>query len=483
MIITSQNGKKYKIVIGLEVHAQIKTNAKLFSKAKNNWNSKPNHNVAIFDIAMPGSLPVLNMGAVKQAVKTGLAINATINKVSRFDRKNYFYPDLPSGYQITQAYNPIVENGYLDIISDNGKEKRIRIERIHIEQDAGKSIHDRYPDKTALDFNRSGVGLMEIVSKPDINTPLEACEYIKGLRSILKTIDTSDADMEKGSMRCDVNISVCDVNSDIFGTRCEIKNVNSLRSVVRAIEYEANRQVDIIESGNSVDQETRLFDENTGETRRMRSKEDAVDYRYFPEPNIMPIRLSDEFINEIKEKMPELPSQKIARYTEKLGLNKEDALLIGNDISYSSYFDKLSQKFEPKMCITWMKVELFGRLNKMGLSLDECNVSVDKMSELLDLISSGKINGKIAKDVLDKMLETGKTASSIVADEGLEQVDNTTELEKIADEVIANNPQQYQDYKAGKDKLFAFFVGQVMKETKGKANPASINEILKKKLS
>ena len=223
MIITSQNGKKYKIVIGLEVHAQIKTNAKLFSKAKNNWNSKPNHNVAIFDIAMPGSLPVLNMGAVKQAVKTGLAINATINKVSRFDRKNYFYPDLPSGYQITQAYNPIVENGYLDIISDNGKEKRIRIERIHIEQDAGKSIHDRYPDKTALDFNRSGVGLMEIVSKPDINTPLEACEYIKGLRSILKTIDTSDADMEKGSMRCDVNISVCDVNSDIFGTRCEIK--------------------------------------------------------------------------------------------------------------------------------------------------------------------------------------------------------------------------------------------------------------------
>lgn len=484
MIIKSKKGIEYEIVIGLEVHAQIKSELKLFSKSKTNWDSEPNTNISSLDIGLPGALPVLNFECVKQVIKVGVAINGKINQESYFDRKNYFYPDLPTGYQITQFYKPIIENGYLSIELEDGSEKKIGIRQIHIEQDAGKSIHDRYSDKTSLDFNRAGVGLMEIVSNPDFRSPYEVGEYLKNLRAILRATIASDADMEKGSMRCDANVSVRIKGSTELGTRCEIKNLNSIKFLSSAIQYEASRQIEIIENGETISQETRLFDSVKNETKTMRTKEDANDYRYFPDPDLQPLRISNELINEITSSLPELPIEKLKRYTENFGFTKKEIGYIALDPEYSNYFDKLTEKHNPKLCYTWFVVELLGRLNKEQINLSDSKISPQLLIELLDLIQSGKINGKIAKDVLDEMLKEIKLGkikkpSDIVKNLGLEQIDNDQEILEFIEEVINSNPSQLAEYKSGKDRLFGFFVGEVMKKAKGKANPAKVNELLK----
>jgi aspartyl-tRNA(Asn)/glutamyl-tRNA(Gln) amidotransferase subunit B len=480
-IIEGRTGN-WEVVIGLEVHAQVSSNAKLFSASATEFGAEPNSQVSFIDAAMPGMLPVLNQYCVQQAVKTGLGLDAKINLVSAFDRKNYFYPDLPQGYQISQFYHPIVGEGVMKINVD-GQEKEVRIERIHLEQDAGKSIHDQSPDSSFVDLNRCGIALMEIVSAPDLRSPKEAAEYVKKLRSILRYLGTCDGDMEKGSMRCDANVSVRKVGDTKLNNRCELKNINSMRYIVKAIEYEAQRQVDLYEDGQEVDQETRLFDTETGETRAMRSKEDARDYRYFPDPDLMPLVLTQDFIDNIKNNLPELPQAKQQRYVNDLKLTPYDAEILTNEKETALYFEETIKTCDTKMAANWISAELFGRLNKAGIELSECKITPNKLSGLLKLIQDDVISGKIAKDVFDIMFETGEDAAKIVEERGLQQVTNTAEIEAIIDKVMLENSDKVAEFRSGKDKLFGFFVGQVMKLSQGKANPGVVNDLLKSKLS
>ena len=500
------NTGKWEYVIGLEVHAQVTSNSKLFSRSSAAFGASPNSQVSLIDAGMPGMLPVLNKFCVEQAIKTGLGINGTINKLSVFDRKNYFYPDLPQGYQISQFYLPIVENGYLNVsskldpskpvIESNLEERKIRINRIHLEQDAGKSMHDQFPSCSLIDLNRSGVALMEIVSEPDIRSPYEAGEYVKKLRSILRYVGTCDGNMEQGSMRCDANVSVRK-SGEPLGTRCEIKNLNSVRNIIRAIEYEAMRQVQILEAGGKIDQETRLFDAGNGTTRTMRSKEDSNDYRYFPDPDLLPVYVEDDLIDRIKGSLPELPDAKINRYTNFMGLSKYDASVIVADMETAEYFEKAvdfalgnakSKSKEvnsaiPKLVANWISSELFGRLNKNDMILSDCKIAPEQIGELIDLIEDDVISGKIAKTVFEEMFETGNSPKQIVEEKGLVQVVDKGELEKLVLEVVSANPEKVAEYQSGKEKLFGFFVGQVMKNTGGKANPQMVNDLLKEKLS
>ncbi len=471
----------WEMVIGLEVHAQVKSKSKLFSGAATDFGSDPNTQVSLIDAAMPGMLPVLNEVCVEQAVKTGLALKAQINLRSVFDRKNYFYPDLPQGYQISQFKNPIVGKGKIILDMPDGSAREIGITRLHLEQDAGKSLHDQSPDSTFIDLNRSGIALMEIVSEPDLRTSEEAGEYMKKMRMLLRYVESCDGDMEKGSLRCDANVSVRKPGGPL-GTRCEIKNINSIRHIINAIEHEARRQIDIIESGGKIDQETRLYDPDNNETRTMRSKEDAHDYRYFPDPDLYPLVFTQEYVDNIKKSLPELPDEKKNRYINKMKLSAYDADLLIADRATTEYFEKVAAKNDPKQSANWVTAELFGRLNKAEISIENSPVSAEKLCGLLELINNNTISGKIAKDVFDIMFETGKDALSIVEEKGLKQVTDTGAIEKIIDDVLSQNPDKVAEYKSGKDKLFGFFVGQVMKLSQGKANPAIVNDILKNKL-
>ncbi len=481
----------WEVVIGLEIHAQVTSNAKLFSGASTEFGAEPNSQVSLVDAAMPGMLPTINGECVRQAVRTGLAIGAEINKYSVFDRKNYFYADLPQGYQISQFKHPIVGHGTVTVDLESGGTKEIGVERIHLEQDAGKSMHDQHPQYTYVDLNRSGVALMEIVSDPDMRSPEEAGAYVTKIRTILRYIGSCDGNMEQGSMRADVNVSVRRVG-DPLGTRCEIKNVNSVRFVRQAVEIEARRQVDIIEDGGTIDQETRLFDPVKAETRSMRSKEEAHDYRYFPDPDLLPLEFDDAFIEAARDSLPELPDAKKARFMEALGLNDYNAsVLVAEQVS-AAYFEtlvtavaKATGKSEADVAVkasNWLTCDLFGALNKAGISITETPVSAEQGAGLLALIEDGTISGRIAKDVFEIMFETGKDAADIVEEKGLKQVSDTGAIDAIIDEIIAANPGQLAQYRAGKDKLIGFFVGQVMKATQGQANPGVVNKLLKPKL-
>lgn len=478
--IKGQTGE-WEVILGLEVHAQVKSKSKLFSGAPNDFGAEPNENVSLVDAGMPGMLPVINEYCVEQAIRTGLGLKAQINLRSVFDRKNYFYPDLPQGYQISQYLDPIVGKGKMIIDMPDGSTREIGITRLHLEQDAGKSLHENSGKYSLIDLNRAGIALMEIVSEPDMRSPEEAGLYLKKLRSIVRYLGTCDGDMEKGSMRCDVNVSVRKPGGPL-GTRCEIKNVNSVRYMMKAIEFEAARQVEILENGGEVDQETRLFDASTGETRTMRSKEDAHDYRYFPDPDLLPLEFSQEFVDKIKVSLPELPDDKKLRYMSDLGLSSYDASVLVADQATTVYFETAAKGRNAKLASNWVTAELFGRLNKAGLDIENSPITAGRLSGLLELIENNTISGKIAKVVFDKMFETGKNAAQIVDEEGLKQVTDTDAIEKVIDEVMAANPDKVTEYRSGKDKLFGFFVGQVMKVSGGKANPGAVNELLKKKL-
>jgi aspartyl-tRNA(Asn)/glutamyl-tRNA(Gln) amidotransferase subunit B len=479
--IKGQTGE-WEVVLGLEVHAQVTSNAKLFSGAPVGFGAEENQNVSFVDAGMPGMLPVINEKCIEQAVRTGLGLNAQINLNSVFDRKNYFYADLPQGYQISQYLDPIVGKGTLTVDLADGTSKEIGITRLHLEQDAGKSLHEHSPKFTFIDLNRSGVALMEIVSEPDMRSPEEAAAYFKKLRTILLYLGTCDGNLEQGNMRADVNVSVRKPG-DEFGTRCEIKNMNSVRFIMKAIEFEAQRQVEILEAGGKIDQETRLFDVATGETRTMRSKEDAHDYRYFPDPDLLPLVITQQFVDDIKKTLPELPDSKKARYISENGLSAYDAGVITAEKEVADFFDEAAKGRDAKLVANWLTAELFARLNKAGTDITQSPVSPKQLGELVDLISDNTISGKIAKTVFEKMIETGKPAKQIVDEEGLVQVTDTGAIEKAIDEILAANPDKVAEYKSGKDKLFGFFVGQTMKATGGKANPAMLNELLKKKLS
>ena len=480
--IIKGNKFEWEVVIGLEVHCQIKTNSKLFSRSSTEFGAGQNEHVSFFDCAMPGQLPVLNKHSIEQAIKTGLGLNAEFNMKSKFDRKNYFYADLPQGYQITQFFNPIIKNGWLEIKIDNNK-KRIRIHEAHLEQDAGKSIHDQNPTYSFIDLNRAGTTLLEIVSEPDMRSPAEAMEYLRELRALVRALDTCDGNMDEGSMRCDANVSVMKIDSKEFGTRCEIKNVNSIKNVGDAIEYEAKRHIELLENGITVDQETRKYDALSGTTKTMRSKEDAIDYRYFPEPDLAPLIITQELIDKIRANMPELPEEKKERYINEYRISEYDAGILTLDHNISDFFEKLAKKHNPKLAVNWLTSELFGRLNKMAISIEQSPIQADDLSELLSLIEDETISGKIAKDVLDLMFETNKKASEIVEEKGLKQNTNTDEIIKLIDEVIVSNPKQVEQYKAGNDRIFGFFVGQLMKLSGGKINPKLANELLKDKLN
>ncbi|AMG74965.1 Asp-tRNA(Asn)/Glu-tRNA(Gln) amidotransferase subunit GatB [Sphingopyxis granuli] len=476
---------EWEVVIGLEVHAQVTSNAKLFSGAATAFGAEPNTQVSLVDAAMPGMLPVPNRECIRQAVRTGMAIDAQINKWSRFDRKNYFYADLPQGYQISQLYHPLVGEGSLTIEADEkagiDDEKRIAIERIHVEQDAGKLMHDQHPTMSFVDLNRSGVALMEIVSKPDMRSPAEAGAYLRKLRAILRYVGSCDGNMEEGSMRADVNVSVRKPR-EALGTRTETKNVNSVRFVMQAIEYEAKRQVEVLESGGTVDQETRLFNPDSGTTRTMRSKEDAHDYRYFPDPDLLPLELDDAFLDECRASLPELPDAKRARY-EALGISAYNAGVLTAEVESARWFDALLDAgAEPKAAANWMTSELFGALNRLGREIADSPVGPAQAAELLGLVADGTISGSIAKQVFEIMLETGDDAAKIVEDKGLRQTSDTGAIEAVIAEVLAKNPNQLEQYRGGKEALFGFFVGQTMKAMQGKANPQVVNELLKKAL-
>ena len=471
----------WELVIGIEIHAQVKSNSKLFSSSSTDFGSGPNSQVSLVDAAMPGMLPVINKFCVEQAVRSGIGLNAKINNKSIFDRKNYFYQDLPQGYQISQFKDPIVGNGFIDIVLDD-QTKRIGIERLHLEQDAGKSLHDQDPNLTFVDLNRSGIALMEIVSNPDMSSADEAVEYVKKVRSILRYLDTCDGNMEQGSLRADVNVSV-NKPGDELGTRCEIKNLNSFKYIHSAIIYEAKRQIKLIESGESINQETRLYNIDTGETRSMRSKEDAHDYRYFPDPDLLPLEIEDKWIEEIKSTIPELPDQKKNRFIKDYNLSAYDAGVIVSDKATSDYYEKVVKNRSPKLVTTWVTSELFSILNKKNLTIDESPVSHDKLGELIDNIESGKVSNRLAKDIFEEMCETGKSPSDIISEKGLSQISDEGELEKLVNDVLSANPENVEKYKNGKDKLFGFFVGEAMKLSKGKANPKILNELLKSKLN
>lgn len=472
----------WEMVIGLEVHAQVIAESKLFSGAATSFGAEPNSQVSLVDAAMPGMLPVLNSHCVEQAVKTGLGINAAINKVSVFERKNYFYPDLPQGYQISQYQHPIVGNGFIEIDMADGTSRTIGITRLHLEQDAGKSMHDQHPSKSYVDLNRSGSALMEIVSEPDIRSGEEAAAYLNKLRMILRYLGTCDGNMEEGSMRCDVNLSLRRPGSP-FGTRTEVKNVNSVKAVQQAIDFEAQRQLEILESGGTIKQETRLWDPVKLETRSLRSKEDAHDYRYFPCPDLLPLKLTDELIERIRKTLPELPDQKKHRFIEQYGLPVYDAGVLIAEGNRAEYFETVAKGSDAKIAANWVLNELLGRLNKEDKTLEQSPVKAEQLSGLLKLIADNTISGKIAKDVFAEMFTSGKDAVVIVEEKGLKQVTDIGAIEKIVDEVIAANPDNVAAYKGGKDKLFGFFVGQVMKNSGGKANPDIVNQLLKNKLS
>ena len=479
--LIEKNGNNYEVVIGLEVHAQVLSNSKLFSNSATKFGSEPNTQVSLVDAAFPGMLPVINEFCIRQAVKTGIGLNAKINKKSIFDRKNYFYADLPQGYQISQYKDPIVGEGSIVLDLPSGP-KTIGIERLHLEQDAGKSIHDIDPSSTLVDLNRSGVALMEIVSKPDLRSPEEVNLYIKKLRSIMRYLGTCDGNMQEGSLRADVNVSVRKLGSDKFGTRCEIKNVNSIKFMQMAIEYEANRQAELLEEGGIIDQETRLFDTKRNQTRSMRSKEDAHDYRYFPDPDLLPLEFDDQFIEDIKSEIPELPDQKKDRFIEKFKLSPYEATILVSDLETSKYFEKVIKNSDVKLSANWITGELFALLNEKNIEIDQSPISPENLSKLINLISDGTISGKIAKTLFVEISNGDQDPKKIVEEKGLKQQSDPKELEKIIDKVILDNPDNVQKYKSGKDKLFGFFVGQVMKASSGKANPKMVNDILKKKL-
>ncbi|MGI4952388.1 MAG: Asp-tRNA(Asn)/Glu-tRNA(Gln) amidotransferase subunit GatB [Janthinobacterium lividum] len=471
----------WEIVVGLEVHAQVVSQAKLFSGASAEYGGEPNAHVSFVDAAFPGMLPVINRECVAQAVRTGLGLEAQINLVSRFDRKNYFYADLPQGYQISQFAHPIVGAGTVEIELADGSTRSIGVTRLHLEQDAGKSLHDQHPSKSFIDLNRSGVALMEIVSEPDIRTPEEAGAYLRKLRTILRYLGTCDGNMEEGSMRADVNVSVRK-HGEPFRTRCEVKNVNSVRFVMQAIEAEAARQVEVWESGGSVDQETRLFDPARGETRSLRSKEDAHDYRYFPDPDLLPLVLDEAWVAELRAGLPELPDAKRARFVAEHGLSPYDAAVLVADQETAAFFETVAAGRDAKQAANWMMGDFFAALNRTSRSIADSPVSAASLGQLIDLIADKTINGRIAKEVFEAMVETGEAPGAIVEARGLRQVTDTGAIDAAVDAVLAANPDKVADYKGGKDKLFGFFVGQVMKAMAGKGNPALVNEAIKAKL-
>jgi aspartyl-tRNA(Asn)/glutamyl-tRNA(Gln) amidotransferase subunit B len=483
-IIQGETGD-WEVVIGLEVHAQVISNAKLFSGSSTSFGAAQNSHVSLVDAAMPGMLPVINRKCVEQAIRTGLGLKAKINTYSVFDRKNYFYADLPFGYQISQFQQPVVGEGTIVLDFEDGSTREVGIERLHLEQDAGKSIHDLHPNNTAIDLNRAGVALMEIVSKPDMRSPEEAGAYLRKLRSILRYLGTCDGNMEEGSMRADVNVSVRKKGDNVLNTRCEIKNVNSVRFVMQAIEVEAERQIDIWESGGEVVQETRLFDANRSETRSMRSKEMAHDYRYFPDPDLLPLEFEQAWVDEIAESLPELPDEKAERFMSDLGLSSYDAYVLVAEREVAEYFEAVAEGRDGKQAANWVTGNLFGALNKAGLSISESPVSAAKLGKLLDLISEDVISGKIAKNVFDIMVADGNDPDpeKIVEEKGLKQVTDTGAIEAMVDEVIAANPDKVEEIRAGKDKLKGWFVGQIMKASQGKANPGMVNQLLDKKIN
>jgi len=472
---------KWEVVIGLEVHAQITSNAKLFSSSSTKFGSNPNSQVSFVDAAMPGMLPVINKYCVEQAVKTGLGLKATINNFSKFDRKNYFYADLPQGYQISQFKFPIVGEGQIVLDMPYGT-KIAGIERLHLEQDAGKSLHDQDPSSSFVDLNRSGIALMEIVGKPDLRSPDEVAQYVKKLRSIMRYLNTCDGNMDEGSLRADVNVSVRKVGSSDLGTRCEIKNVNSIKFMQQAIEYEAKRQIEIIEEGGTIDQQTRLFDTKKIETRSMRSKEDAHDYRYFPDPDLLPLVLEQSFVDKIKNSLPEMPDEKKIRLMNDFDLSSYDASIVVSDRDISEYYEEVAKDSDYKLAANWMIVELFGVLNKEGKEIKDSPVSAKNLSKLINLIKNNTISGKIAKTVFEEMVKNNEDPEKIVNEKGMKQQSDPEELKKIIDTILKNNQDKVEQYKAGKDKLFGFFVGEAMKNTQGKGNPKLINDILKEQL-
>lgn len=471
----------WELVIGLEVHCEILSESKVFSGASAKFGAEQNTQVSFIDAAFPGMLPKVNEKCIEQCVKTGFGLNAKINKHSRFDRKNYFYADLPQGYQISQLYYPIVGEGFIEVTTDEGTRK-IGVERLHLEQDAGKSIHDMVPGKSLIDLNRSGVGLMEIVSKPDMHSPAEAGEYLRNLRAIVRALGTCDGNMDEGSMRCDVNVSVRKVGETDLRPRTEVKNVNSVRFVMQAIEIEAQRQIDIYENGGMCKQETRLFDSVNLETRPMRSKENANDYRYFPDPDLLPVILTDEYIENIRQNLPELPEAKKKRYVEELGLTPYDAHVLTMDVETSAYFETAIKGQDAKKVANWVMGDLFGYLNKNALSISESPIKPEDLGALVGLIQDSTISGKIAKEVFEIMTQTGKAPAVIVEEKGLKQTTDTGAIEAIIADVLAANMDKVAEIKAGKDKLKGWFVGQIMKASQGKVNPALANQLLDKKL-
>ena len=472
---------EWEVVIGLEVHAQVTSQSKLFSGASTAFGGAPNSQVSLVDAGMPGMLPVINRVAVEQAVRSGLGLNAKINNYSVFDRKNYFYADLPQGYQISQYLQPIVGEGVVRVDLADGSSRDIGIERLHLEQDAGKSVHDRHPSKTFVDLNRSGVALMEIVSKHDMRSAEEAGAYVRKLRAILRYLGTCDGNMDEGSMRADVNVSVRRPG-EALGTRTEIKNVNSIRFMQQAIAYETNRQIDILEDGGSIDQETRLFDAQTGTTRPMRSKEEAHDYRYFPDPDLLPLEFSDDFVARIRATLPELPDAKKQRYMDELGLSAHDAQVLVSERDIAAFYEQVAQGRDAKVAANWVQGEFFAQLAKAERDIADSPISAAQLGGLVDLITDNTISGKIAKDVLEIMFETGRDAAAIVEEKGLKQMSDIGAIEGEVDKVIAANPDRVAEFQGGKDKVLGWFVGQVMQATKGKANPQMVNQLLREKL-
>ena len=475
--------KSWEAVIGLEIHVQLATKSKLFSGASTNFGALPNTQACDIDLALPGVLPVLNEEVLKMAVKLGKALNANINTPTSFARKNYFYPDSPKGYQISQMDKPIVEDGFLDIELEDGSSKRIGITRAHLEEDAGKSLHEDFEGQSGIDLNRAGTPLIEIVSEPDISSPEEAVAYLKSIHSIIKYLEISDGNMAEGSMRCDANVSVRKIDSKDLGTRTETKNVNSFRFVEKAIQYEIERQINEIETGNTITQETRLYDSQLNTTRPMRTKEFANDYRYFPEPDLLPVVLEDKFIKKVLEEMPEMPDEKKKRFVNEYNLSEYDSCLLAADKDLADFFEIATKESNSaKLSANWIMGELSAELNKENLNIQDSKITAKQIGKLVLRIEDSTISGKIAKEIFEKMWTTGQEVDAVIEEEGLQQVTDLSEIESMVNKVIDDNPDQLKQYLAGKDRLFGFFVGQVMKESQGKANPAHVNQILKEKL-
>ena len=475
----------FETVIGLEIHAQLATKTKIFSSASTAFGAVPNSQANLVDLGYPGVLPVLNVEAVRMATKFGLAIGATVSQRSVFARKNYFYPDLPKGYQISQYERPIVEKGSMDILLEDGSRKTVGITRAHLEEDAGKSLHEDFQGATGIDLNRAGTPLLEIVSEPDMRNAKEAIAYLKKIHTLVRYLEICDGNMQEGSFRCDANVSVRPVGQEKFGTRCEIKNLNSFRFIEKAINYEVARQIEIIEGGGKIRQETRLYDPDKGETRALRSKEEANDYRYFPDPDLLPVAIDAAFIEVVRRSLPELPDQKAARYIEKFGLSAYDAGVLTASREMADYYEAVLTALggNEKLAANWVMGDLSGALNKDGVEVTASKIDANRLAGLLRRIVDETISGKIAKEVFEQMWAEGKDADAIIESKGLKQITDTGAIEKVIDEIMAANPKQLADYRSGKDKLFGFFVGQVMKVTGGKANPAQVNELLKSKLA